>query len=59
SDNSPPLHLLYGKITSGKSTLTGQLASGSGSILIVEREWLNALFADQMPRGADNPHYSS
>lgn len=56
---SPTLHLLCGKIASGKSTLAAKLSNESGTVLIVEDEWLGALFADQMSTGADYLHHSS
>ncbi len=48
SSNSPTLHLLCGKIASGKSTLAATLARADGTILIAEDTWLNALYADQL-----------
>ncbi|MHA7828510.1 MAG: AAA family ATPase [Roseovarius sp.] len=47
-DPSPILHMLCGKIAAGKSTLAASLASGPGTILIAEDDWLNALFADEL-----------
>ncbi|NOC85178.1 MULTISPECIES: AAA family ATPase [Ruegeria] len=44
----PTLHLLCGKIASGKSTLAARLAKSDGAVLISEDEWLSALFGDQM-----------
>nr|WP_068116718.1 ATP-binding protein [Tropicimonas marinistellae] len=44
--------MFCGKIASGKSTLATQVAS-QGAVLIVEDDWLRALFADQMKTGAD------
>lgn len=38
------LHLLCGKIASGKSTLAGQLAQTPGSVLISEDQWLAQLY---------------
>lgn len=48
--NSKPatLHLLCGKIASGKSTLAAELAGRSGTVLIAEDAWLAALYGDQM-----------
>ncbi|WP_439521227.1 AAA family ATPase [Marivita sp.] len=40
---TPTLHLLCGKIASGKSTLTVQLSRTAGTIVIAEDEWLNGL----------------
>ena len=47
------LHLVCGKIASGKSTLAGALAKTPGTVLISEDDWLTPLFADQMTTGAD------
>ncbi len=44
----PTLHLLCGKVASGKSSLAAKLASSDGTVLISEDEWLSALFGDQM-----------
>jgi len=45
---APVLHLLCGKIASGKSTLTAQLASAPDTIVIAEDAWLKALYGDEM-----------
>lgn len=52
------LHMLCGKIASGKSTLAAQLVAEHGAVLVVEDEWLQPLFGDQMRTGADFLHYS-
>ncbi|WP_170388911.1 MULTISPECIES: ATP-binding protein [Ruegeria] len=44
----PTLHLLCGKVASGKSTLAAELAERDAVVLISEDEWLSALFGDQM-----------
>ncbi len=44
----PMLHIICGKIGSGKSTLAAQLAAQTGTVLIAEDAWLNALFAEEM-----------
>jgi predicted kinase len=41
---SPVLHLVCGKIASGKSTLAHRLASAPGTILIGEDDWLSRLY---------------
>ncbi|MDJ0858295.1 MAG: ATP-binding protein [Dinoroseobacter sp.] len=68
---SPALHMLCGKIASGKSTLASRLASAQGTVLLSEDDWLSALFRDRMKspkdyvecsaklRGALGPHISS
>lgn len=42
------LHLICGKIASGKSTLTQQLSQGPQAILISEDEWLSRLYPGQI-----------
>lgn len=44
----PTLHILCGKIASGKSTLAARLAARPGTVLVVEDAWLDALFADEL-----------
>lgn len=48
SDNTPVLHLMCGKIASGKSTLAANLGREDGHITISEDDWLATLFSDQM-----------
>ena len=67
----PTLHLLCGKIASGKSTLAAKLAAQDYAVLISEDDWLGALFGDQMSslndyvrcsaklRSAMGPHVSA
>ncbi len=50
---SPTLHLLCGKVASGKSTLAAKLAQQDTAIIIAEDVWLQALFSDQMTSIAD------
>ncbi|MGD8162037.1 AAA family ATPase [Pantoea sp. FN0307] len=52
------LHLLCGKIASGKSTLSAKLAASPGTVLISEDRWLAALYADEMHSVADYVQYS-
>jgi predicted kinase len=42
------LHMMCGKIASGKSTLSAQLAREGAAVVIAEDAWLDVLFADQM-----------
>ena len=49
----PTLHMVCGKIASGKSTLIAALAQQPRTILISEDVWLGALFVDQMSSPAD------
>lgn len=44
---SPTLHLLCGKIASGKSTLAAQLGRTAGTILIAEDDWLDSLYSEK------------
>ena len=48
SQTRPTLHMFCGKIASGKSTLTANLAREAGTVVISEDDWLNALFTDEM-----------
>lgn len=50
---SPTLHLLCGKVASGKSTLATKLARVDGAVVIAEDAWLNALYSDQMSSISD------
>jgi predicted kinase len=54
----PTLHLLCGKIASGKSTLAAKLARRDDAIVLSEDEWLSSLFGDQMKTGADFLRFS-
>lgn len=49
----PTLHMLCGKIASGKSTLAAKLGGRDGTVTLVEDDWLFALFADQMSSPSD------
>ncbi len=53
SAEKPTLHLLCGKIASGKSTLTGKLGSLDGTVVIAEDDWLSALYSDEMSSVSD------
>jgi len=44
----PTLHLVCGKIASGKSTLARQLADKSKTILVSEDEWLSRLYPEDI-----------
>jgi predicted kinase len=46
--NEPVLHMICGKIASGKSTLAKKLSAADGAVRISEDEWLATLFGDQM-----------
>jgi len=45
---SPTLHILCGKIASGKSTLAARLGATSDTVLISEDAWLDSLFGDAL-----------
>ena len=47
------LHLLCGKIASGKSTLAAKLAASDGALLIAEDDWLAALFPEELAKPKD------
>ncbi len=49
----PVLHLLWGQIASGKSTLAVRLAKEDSAVLISEDAWLHCLFSEQMGTVAD------
>ena len=44
SSNLPMLHLVCGKIASGKSTLTAKLGGEPGTIVVSEDQWLSQLY---------------
>ncbi|SOE18062.1 predicted kinase [Hoeflea halophila] len=50
---SPALHLVCGKIASGKSTLTAKLGAMPGTVVIAEDDWLAALYSDEMSSISD------
>lgn len=50
---SPTLHLMCGKIASGKSTLTTQLGTFEQTVVIAEDVWLNALYSEDMSSISD------
>lgn len=58
---NPPatLHMLSGKIASGKSTLAGRLAATPGTILLTEDDWLKALFPGELNTLGDYVHRSA
>lgn len=53
TETAPVLHMLCGKIASGKSTLAASLGRAKGTVVLSEDAWLSALFADQMVTVAD------
>lgn len=49
----PTLHMMCGKIASGKSTLSAELGRCDTTVVIAEDAWLNALYAEQMSSISD------
>jgi len=49
----PTLHLICGKVASGKSTLARSLAANPGTVLIKEDAWLKGLYADRLKTLSD------
>ncbi len=49
----PTLHLLCGKIASGKSTLSAKLGNSPGTIIVSEDQWLAVLYANELHTVAD------
>ncbi|WP_054688280.1 AAA family ATPase [Pantoea stewartii] len=54
----PVLHLLCGKIASGKSTLSAKLGSSPRTVIVSEDHWLATLFANEMQSISDYVQYS-
>jgi predicted kinase len=50
---TPTLHVLCGKLASGKTTLAKQIADQSGAVLICEDIWLSKLFPGEIASFAD------
>ena len=50
---APTLHLMCGKIASGKSTLAKSLAEEHGALLLNEDQWLSRLYPEQIKSVAD------
>lgn len=59
SPQKPMLHMVCGKIASGKSTLSAELAGAPNTILVSEDAWLDALYGEQIQDGADYLRYSA
>lgn len=53
SHNEVKLHFMCGKIASGKSTLAKQLTQQKQAVLLIEDEWLAALYPDQIKQLSD------
>lgn len=52
-NNNPTLHLICGKVASGKSTLANKLSKSPRTILISEDEWLANLYPEQIKNISD------
>ena len=50
---TPTLHMLCGRIASGKSTLASELGRQDRTVLLREDDWLSGLYGDQMTTIAD------
>ena len=57
--SAPVLHLLCGKIASGKSTLAAELADKPGTLLISEDAWLARLFGEEIKSVTDYVRYAA
>lgn len=57
--NHATLHLLCGKIASGKSTLAATLADRPGTVVLSEDKWLAALFKESMHSVEDYVYYAA
>ena len=52
--HQPTLHLICGRIVSGKSTLATELGRRDATVVIREDNWLSALYGDEMTTIADD-----
>ncbi|SMC58027.1 ATP-binding protein [Pseudomonas sp. URIL14HWK12:I5] len=55
---TPPLHLMTGKIASGKSTLAKSLATELSAVLLSEDHWLSKLYPGQVKSVTDYVRFS-
>ncbi|MEW9921626.1 AAA family ATPase [Marimonas sp. MJW-29] len=53
------LHLLCGKVASGKSTLSARLAKAPRTVVIAEDEWLATLYGEEMSTLRDYARFSA
>ena len=56
---TPTLHLLCGKIASGKSTLAKELGEAEATVIISEDHWLAALYPEEIVSLSDMVCYSA
>lgn len=59
SEPLPTLHILCGKIASGKSTLAAALSKTPGTVVLSEDSWLSWLFKEEMHSVQDYVHYAA
>jgi predicted kinase len=52
-DRKPVLHMMCGKIASGKSTLCAQLAQAPSTIIIAQDHWMSKLYPVELTTVAD------
>ncbi len=57
--HQPILHLICGRIASGKSTLATQLGRSDATVVIREDDWLSGLYGDEMTTIADYVRYTT
>ncbi len=57
-ENKITLHMLVGKIASGKSTLAARLGRAPHTIIVSEDEWLASLYSEEMKSLDDYVLYS-
>jgi predicted kinase len=50
---TPVLHMLCGKVASGKSTLSAELARAPSTILVAQDHWMARLYPDEVKTVAD------
>ena len=57
--HQPTLHLICGRIASGKSTLATELGRRDGTVVIREDDWLSGLYGNEMATIADYVRYTA
>jgi predicted kinase len=50
---TPVLHMLCGKVASGKSTLSAELARGPSTIVVAQDQWMAKLYPNELKTVAD------
>lgn len=59
SPDRPALHMICGKIASGKSTLAQELGQAPRTVVISEDEWLSGLYPEEITSGPDYVRYAA